>query len=145
MQRIKRKDELRGRACVSRIFKLHLFIFPICFCSLFVNAALTLRVELYPPLFFIPPLALFLPLHLLFLPPLPPELCLPPLSLHFPPTFLSHSKELSVSVLPFIYCFNMLAGGERRGCCARPSVLSCHLSGQRKLPVTPTQLPVVSA
>lgn len=75
----------------------------------------------------------------------PPELCLPPLCLHFPPTFLSHSKELSVSVLPFIYCFNMLAGGERGGCCAHPSVLSCHPSGQCRLSLTPTQLPVVSA
>lgn len=95
---------------------------------------------------FIPPLAVFLPLHLLFLPPLPQScVSLPYPSTSLPPTFLSHSEELSVSVLPFIYCFNMLAGGERGGCCARLSVLSCHLSGQRRLPLTPTQLPVVSA
>ena len=86
-------------------------------------------------------LAVFLLLlYLLFPPPLP----LSPFSLPFPftslPLFsLSHSKELSVSALPFISRFNMLAGGERGGCCALPSVRSCHPSGQRTLLLTPTQ------
>lgn len=139
-----KKYEVRGSACLSKILKLYL-PFRACFSSFFVNTALTLSVELYPLLFLH-----WLPFcqcnffsclpspRAVFPSPFPP---LPSL----PPTFLSHSEELSVSVLPFIYCFNMLAGGEREGCCARPSVLSCHLSGQRKLPLTPTQLPVVSA
>lgn len=46
---------------------------------------------------FIPPLAVFLPLHLLFLPPLPPELCLPPLSLHFPSSLPLFSLTLKSS------------------------------------------------
>lgn len=127
-----------------RILKLY---FPLCACfsSLFVNTALTLRMELYPLLSL-----LWLSFcHCTFFSCLPSPRAVspspfPPLPF-LPPTFLSHSEELSVTVLPFIYCFNMLAGGERGGCCARPSVLSCHLSGQRRLPLTPTQLPVASA
>lgn len=145
MQTSRGKKNMRceGSACLSKILQLYL-PFHAGFSALFVNTALTLSVELYPLLslrwlsfcqcnFFS-----CLPSPRAVIPsPFPP---LPSL----PPTFLSHSEELSVSALPFIYCFNMLAGGERGGCCARPSVLSCHLSGQRKLPLTPTQLPVVS-
>lgn len=93
---------------------------------------------------FIPPLALFLPLHLLFLPPLPQSCVSLPFASTSLPLF-SLTLKSSQSLLPFIYCFNMLAGGERGGCCARPSVLLCHPSGQRRLPLLTTQLPVVSA
>lgn len=65
----------------------------------------------------------------------------PPLPSHFS---LSHSKEHSLPALLFIFHPNMLAGGERGGCCALPLVRFCHHSGQRTLPLTQTQ-PQLSA
>lgn len=63
------EKNIRRCAFVSKVLKLYLSILHVCVFSLFLNSALTHSGGLYPP--FIPPLALFLPLHLLFLPPLP--------------------------------------------------------------------------